>query len=482
MARKLIDNYSININDIVVNIKIIIDDEESVPLYNSTIANISETTKIILEKIREEFISSVNLGKVSLAEGSEAEIMREQFKKEVKILLHKYFPGLDVKSLNMLMNYIVSQDLGLGDIEILLKDDGLEEIVVNNAKEPIWVYHRKHGWCKTNLFLQSEKQIRHYSTMIGREVNKEITLLNPLMDAHLRTGDRVNATLTPVSSFGNTITIRKFAKDPWTITDFLKNKTISYEAAAMVWLAIQYEIPTLVVGGTGSGKTSMLNVLSNFFPPNQRIISIEDTRELMLAENLHWIAMETRMGNPEGKGEVTMLNLLVNSLRQRPDRIIVGEIRRKEEAEVMLEATHTGHSVYATFHANNAQEGVIRMTNPPINIPKPMLAALTLFLVQNRNRRTGRRRTLQVAEILETGDANILMQYDSKSDSMKKLNDSTSFYNTLDLFAGLEKSDIEKDIKKKVDVLKWIVSKGIRNVNEIGVIFAKYYRGTLVLN
>jgi len=380
------------------------------------------------------------------------------------------------------MNYIVSQDLGLGDIEILLKDDGLEEIVVNNAKEPIWVYHRKHGWCKTNLFLQSEKQIRHYSTMIGREVNKEITLLNPLMDAHLRTGDRVNATLTPVSSFGNTITIRKFAKDPWTITDFLKNKTISYEAAAMVWLAIQYEIPTLVVGGTGSGKTSMLNVLSNFFPPNQRIISIEDTRELMLAENLHWIAMETRMGNPEGKGEVTMLNLLVNSLRQRPDRIIVGEIRRKEEAEVMLEATHTGHSVYATFHANNAQEGVIRMTNPPINIPKPMLAALTLFLVQNRNRRTGRRRTLQVAEILETGDANILMQYDSKSDSMKKLNDSTSFYNTLDLFAGLEKSDIEKDIKKKVDVLKWIVSKGIRNVNEIGVIFAKYYRGTLVLN
>jgi flagellar protein FlaI len=479
MTQTLLDSYSIDINDIVVDIRISSDDEESVPLYNSVIANISETTKIILEKIREEFISSVNLGRISLAEGSEADVLRDQFKKEVHVLLGKYFPGIDKRTLNMLMNYIVSQDLGLGDIEILLKDDNLEEIVVNNAQEPIWIYHKKHGWCKTNLYLQSEKQVRHYATMIGREVNKELTLLNPLMDAHLRTGDRINATLSPVSSFGNTITIRKFAKDPWTITDFLKNKTMSYEAAAMVWLAIQYEIPTLVVGGTGSGKTSMLNVLSNFFPPNQRLISIEDTRELMLAKNLHWIAMETRMGNPEGKGEVTMLNLLVNSLRQRPDRIIVGEIRRREEAEVLLEATHTGHSVYATFHANDVHEAVIRMTNPPIAIPSQMLSALTLMLVQNRNRRTGRRRTLQVAEILEDGSPNILMQYEPRSDSMHIMNESKTFYGALDLFAGLSKEDIEQDIKGKIEVLQWLVKKGIRNVDDIGMIVAHYYRGTL---
>lgn len=479
MVSKLLDEYSINMNDIVVTIRIMIDDSDSVPNYNSTIANISETTKIILEKIREEFISSISLGRIELAESSQADLLRDQFKKEIRIILRRYFPDLDQDRENMLMNYITSQDLGLGDIEILLRDDQLEEIVVNNSKEPIWVYHRKYGWCQSNLFLQSEKQIRHYSTMIGREVNKEITLLSPLMDAHLRTGDRINATLQPISSFGNTMTIRKFAKDPWTITDFLKNGTMSYEAAAMVWLAIQYEIPTLVVGGTGSGKTSMLNVLSNFFPPNQRIISIEDTRELMLAENLHWVAMETRMGNPEGKGEVTMLHLLVNSLRQRPDRIVVGEIRRKEEAEVMLEATHTGHSVYATFHANNAQEAVIRMTNPPIHLPKAMLSALTLFLVQNRNRRTGKRRTMQVAEILESGDPNILLQHDARTDSMKRLNHSKSFYDTLDLFAGLSREDIEKDMAKKIQVLKWLVKNGIRNVNEIGLHMARYYRGTL---
>ena len=185
-------------------------------------------------------------------------------------------------------------------------------------------------------------------------MGKEITTLNPLMDAHLKTGDRVNATLFPISSKGNTITIRKFAVKPWTVTSLIKEKTISYEGAALLWLAVQNEMSLLVTGGTASGKTSMLNMIANFFPPNQRIISIEDTRELMLPEILHWVPMETRLPNPEGKGGVEMLDLIVNSLRMRPDRIIVGEIRRKREAEVLFEAMRTGHSVYGTLHANNA--------------------------------------------------------------------------------------------------------------------------------
>jgi flagellar protein FlaI len=168
----------------------------------------------------------------------------------------------------------------------------------------------------------------------------------------LSTGDRVNATLSPISSFGNTLTIRKFAKDPWTITKFLRTKTISAEAAAIIWTAIQYELSALIAGGTASGKTSALNVFANFFPPNQRILSIEDTREIVLPKYLdwNWIPMVTRSANPEGLGEVTMLELMVSSLRMRPDRIIVGEIRRKKEAEVLMEAIETGHSIYSTIH------------------------------------------------------------------------------------------------------------------------------------
>ena len=121
----------------------------------------------------------------------------------------------------------------------------------------------------------------------------------------------------------------------------------------------------------------------------QRIISIEDTRELTLPVSLHWVPMETRLPNPEGKGEVTMLDLVVNSLRMRPDRIIMGEIRRKREAEVLFEAMHTGHSVYATLHANDVDETIARLTNPPIDVPKQLLSSVNMLAVMNRNRRTG---------------------------------------------------------------------------------------------
>jgi len=311
--------------------------------------------------------------------------------------------------------------------------------------------------------------------MIGKDVGKQITVLEPLMDAHLKTGDRVNATLNPISSFGNTITIRKFATRPWTITDFIKAKTISYEGAALLWLAMQHELSILVAGGTGSGKTSMMNVLANFLPPNQRIISIEDTRELQLPDTLHWVPMETRMPNPEGKGEVTMLDLVVNSLRMRPDRIIVGEIRRQKEAEVLFEAMHTGHSVYGTIHANNARETVIRLTNPPIDIPKLMLPALNLILVQHRNRRTGARRSLQIAEVSESGDPNVLMQLDIHKDTLLNKNKSKSMFGTINLYTGMEEKDISKDLVNKRMILKDLVKKNINDIHKIGLIFAKYY-------
>ena len=377
--------------------------------------------------------------------------------------------------MDMLINYILQQNIGLGNLDILLKDTNLEEIVINNAHEPVWVYHRKYGWLKTNVLIPAESRIRHYSTIIGRDVGKEITLLNPLMDAHLKTGDRVNATLSPISSKGNTLTIRKFAVKPWTITDFIKEKVISYEGAALLWLAVQNELSIIVSGGTASGKTSMLNVISNFFPPNQRIISMEDTRELMLPGMLHWVPLETRLPNPEGKGGIEMLDLIVNSLRMRPDRIIVGEIRRKKEAEVLFEAMHTGHSVYGTLHANNVKETINRLTNPPIDLPKQLLSALSLIVVQHINRRTGRRRTLQIAEILPNGDARVLLQSNPARDTLEVINEPLAIIETLSLYIGLSKQDIYADMQSKASILKWMVSRNITDVNKIGMMMSKYY-------
>ena len=470
-----LDSYKLNVNDMVVNVEIFLRKNDFVPLYNISILNISKITNIILHKIREEFVSKVNIGDIQITDTGDPSIIKNKFSKEILVLIKKYFPDIDKKTSNLLVNYLIQENIGLGNIEILLRDKNLEDIVVNNAYSPVWVYHRKHGWLKTNVRIPSESKIRHYSTMIGRDVGKEITLLKPLMDASLPTGDRVNATLSPISTDGNTISIRKFAEKPWTITDFIRGKTISYYGAALIWLAVQNELSILITGGTGSGKTSMLNVISNFFPPNQRIISIEDTRELTLPDSLHWVPLETRLPNPEGKGEVTMLDLLVNSLRMRPDRMVVGEIRRKREAEVLFEAMHTGHSVYATLHANNAKETIIRMTNPPIDIPKLMLPALSLVVVQHLDRRTGRRRTLQIAEVLPTGDPNVLLQLDAQRDEIKQVNESNVLMDTINLYTGLTPDEIKADINEKINILKWLVKNNITNIHQIGLIFAKYY-------
>ncbi|MEK6916595.1 MAG: ATPase, T2SS/T4P/T4SS family, partial [Nanoarchaeota archaeon] len=286
---------------------------------------------------------------------------------------------------------------------------------------------------------------------------------------------RVNATLAPITSKGNTLTIRKFSKTPWTITSFLKNRTLDYTAAAMIWQAMQYELSILVVGGTGSGKTSFMNVIAGFFPPNQRIISIEDTRELKLPETLHWVPMQSRLPNPEGKGEITMLDCMINALRMRPDRIIVGEVRREKELEVLFEALHTGHSVYSTFHASNVNEAIARLANPPISLPKQLMASLDLIVVQHRNRREGTRRTFQIAEIDDLGNPRIIMQHNNMQDKMIQVSMAQKIMNTLMLYTGMSQQQINSELQEKLLVLKWLVSKDITDINKVGMIISNYY-------
>ena len=472
---KLIEEYHIKTEEIPIVIKIFKKKGEFVLLYHVQLASIGEMTGMVLEKIRQELIKRVNLGILDITDPKKENFIEDKFSEATLKLIEKYFPGINEDSAEFLTSYLVKKSLGMGDIELLMEDPNLEEITINSADEPIWVYHKHHGWLKTNILVSDEAQSRHFASMIGRKVNRQITILNPLMDATLGTGDRVNATLMPVSTKGNTLTIRKFAAKPWTITDFIRTNSISAAAAAIVWECVHYEMSIIIAGGTASGKTSMLNVVANFFPPNQRIISIEDTREIQLPSFLHWVPMLTRLPNNEGKGEIKMLDLLVNSLRMRPDRIVVGEIRRKEEARVLFESIHTGHSVYATVHANNTKETITRLVNPPIEIPKSMLSAVSLVLVQYRNRRSGLRRTFELSEIKENGDPNVLMRYDVKKDLLKKLATSIAIKRNLKLYTGATDVSIKQELKEKELVLKWLVKQKITSVENVGKVMAEYY-------
>jgi len=473
--KEAIDEYGFVANSIPVKITIYKTVKEFVPVYDVSISSISETTEIILEKIRKELISQVTLGIVEITDTKKTNVIEEKIKSVIEVLVMKYFPDADDNARSFLSSYLAQKSLGMGNIEILVADNYLEEIAINSVHEPVWVYHKKHGWLKTNIQLASEEQTRHFATMIGRKVGRQISSLSPLLDAHLNEGDRVNATIMPISTMGNTITMRKFSRDPFTVTKFLKFKTMSFEAASLIWLAMQYELSAIVAGGTASGKTSTLNVLASFLPPNQRIISIEDTRELRLPKFLHWVPMSTRQPNAEGKGSVSMEDLLVNSLRMRPDRILVGEVRRKEEAETLFEAIHTGHSCYATFHANDAYETVNRLIHAPIEVPKSMLPAISMIIMQFRNRRTGMRRTFQIAEITEDSTPNVLKQYDPKKDMLTNKNKSKSLLDTLKLFTGYSQKEIDKIIESKMKVLKYLVKNEIDSVDNVGRVMAEYY-------
>ena len=471
----LIDHYEYKAGNIPIRIRIYTKSGEYVPVYEVSISAISATTEIILERIRKELVNEVSLEIGDITDPKRLSDIEDTFQRAIGILIKKYFPGTDEETTSYLSTYLIQKALGMGNVENLMEDDQLEEITINGAHEPVWVYHRKHGWLKTTVRLQSDDQIRHFSSMIARKVGRQISVSSPLLDAHLSTGDRLNATLQPITIQGNTMTIRKFASKPWTVTDLVRNGTVSASGAALIWEGIQYELSMLVAGGTASGKTSMLNAIANFFPPNQRIISIEDTHEIQLPKYLHWVPMVTRLANPEGKGAVTMLDLLVNSLRMRPDRIIVGEIRRKEEAQVLFEAIHTGHSVYATVHANNTHETVARLTGPPIEVPRSMLPAISLIVVQYRNRRSGKRRTYQIAEISEEGNGHVILQYDVNKDLLQEVNVSLTAMNTLQEFTGMTEKDIQKDLVEKESILNWMAKHNINDVDMVGKVMAEFY-------
>ena len=482
MKETMLDKYKLVVDEVPADIVIKKTPREFVPVYKLSFPHVAEATQAALDHIREKLVSEMEIKTIEASTPEELNKLRARFLKKSSDYLERDLPHLSDKNKKILSGLLVHKSLGLGPLEIMLQDRNLEEIVINSSKEPVWVYHITLGWLKTNISLPQEIDIYNYASSIGRKVGSQITHLNPLMDAYLTTGDRANATLFPISSKGNTLTIRKFARKAWTITDFISLGAISPEVASFLWLAIQYEMNIIITGGTASGKTSFLNALTGFIPPNHRIISIEDTREIQLPKYLHWVPMTTRPPNPEGKGEITMLQLIINSLRMRPDRIIMGEIRRSREAEVLFEAIHTGHSVYSTFHSNTADETYRRLTNPPINIPVSLLTSMQLIAVMHRDRRRDLRRLLEVTELISGGtdqmkiELNTLYRWVPQKDKIIKMEKSMRALEDIKLFTGMGEKEIAKDLREKTEILKWLVTKKIDYVNSVGKVVSEYYK------
>ena len=456
-----------------------------IPQYDVVRQNYTPQEKILLRELRE------NLVDLAISSGENFQPNEMKLLNDIKsflfIRLRENNENYDISNeyLDSLAHKLLRDIIGYGEIDPLIQDDNLEEIMINGIDKPVFVYHRKYGMMKTNITFSDEKELTDLIDSIARQINRRIDQESPILDGRLIDGSRINATIPPVSPDGPSLTIRKFKKDPLTIIDLIKSKTISIELAAFLWLCIDglgvKSANAIISGGTSSGKTTTLNALSSFINPKERIITIEDTLELQIPHE-HVIRMETRPANVENKGELTMNDLVKNSLRQRPDRIIVGEVRA-DEAITLFTALNTGHSGFGTLHANDARETITRLTNEPMSVPEIMIQAIDFIIMQNRiyaPSGVSYRRISEVAEIvgIEEGvvQLNKIFQWNPETDKIDNVSISSKTLSQIATLSGRSINELHKEIEKREIVLKHMVKYDIRSVNDVKSILDLYYK------
>lgn len=450
-------------------------EEDLIPKYNVSVPKFSDTERQLLNEIREKLVE------VAVSQGDEFKIDEGSFIKEVKEFLRMK----GVRNIDKLASQISQEMLGYGELDPMIKDDDLEEIMVIGIKRPVFVYHRKIGMMVSNVVFEEDSDVKALIDVIARQVNRRIDQQTPILDARLADGSRVNATIPPVSADGSTLTIRKFRKDPLTVIDLINFKTMSSHLAAFMWVCVDglgvKPCNAIIAGGTGSGKTTTLNTVTSFVPPRERIITIEDTLELQLPHT-HVLRMETRPPNIEGKGELDMDTLVKNSLRQRPDRVIVGEVRGKE-AITLFTALNTGHSGFGTLHSNTARETITRLVNPPMDVPNIMIPALDFIIMQNRMYRPeggSIRRITEVAEVVGMEEGNVqlnrIFEWNNVSDKVEYVGIASQTLRALADLRAISITEIEEEIEKRRLVLEYMADKNIRSSDEVAEYVNDYYR------
>ncbi len=446
------------------------------PLYKLLMVELSPEEQKIITEITNLFQSAVAF---------ETEVSDPR--KQESILIEKIYDEVtkysdDPSQTEKLTLNIVYNITSIGVLTFLLKDDGLEEIMVIGPNKPVYVFHRKHGLCETNLNLSNLNKIDWVIDRLASLTQRSVNYLNPLMEASLPEGPRVNVTIPPASIDGATITIRKPHKDPFTIVDLINFKTITSELAAFLWMCVEgIDSPPniLIGGGTGSGKTVLLNVINGFIPTNERIVTIEDTPELELPLP-HVIRLQTRPPGAEGTGELTSDILLKNTLRMRPDRILIGEIRGTE-ARTLFNAMNTGHKgVTGTIHSNSSPEVISRVENPPMDVPRNMLTSLDIIvLLQTFRRKTGIvRRITDVSEVRyaggETVKLNKLYYWDAKKDAVCPSNIPGRLESGLINALKIQEKNYKDEMKRRIEILQWMQENAIRRIDQVLDVFRAY--------
>lgn len=432
-----------------------------------------------LEEIKKLLMEEID---ISLKEIETREKAEEYLKRKFQEVIKDYKLKIEKEAIDKLLYYVVRDFLGYGKIDPLMKDHLIEDISADGVGIPVYVWHRIYESMPTNIVFETEEELNSFIIRLAYLAGKNISLATPLIDASLPDGSRVQLTYgNEITRRGSTFTIRRFRVDPLTISDLIAFNTMSAEMAAYFWYIIENRSSILVSGGVAAGKTTTLNCLSMFIKPELKIVSVEDTPELNLPHE-NWIPSVVRPGfGLNGRGSITLFDLLKAAVRQRPDYIIVGEVRG-EEAYTLFQAIATGHLGMCTLHAESVEAVINRLESEPMNIPRSLIAMIDDIVIQVRTEVNGKpaRRVSTVTEIVgmdpKTKEilAHEVYKWDPQSDSFVYSGKSYVLERHRERL-GLTKKEIENEIERRKAVLQWMVENNIRRYTEVAKVIREYY-------
>lgn len=447
----------------------------------------------VLDKTEKELLELINLGleemiNISFVRAVKSNMLIQYLEKNVQSILIELGAKVSKKTYNKIMYYVYRNSVGLNEIEPLLNDYYVEDIECNGLNFPLYIVHRKYQNLKTTVEFKDSEYMTDFIEKLAQKTGRYISYAKPLLDGTLPDGSRVNATYTEdITTRGPTFTIRKFTKEPWTPVHLIQSGTVTAEAFAYLWIVIENKFNIMVVGETASGKTTFLNCIVDFIPPEARICSIEDTRELNLA-HLNWLPAVTRAGFGMPTvlgtqyGEITLFDLLRESFRQNPDYVIVGEIRGKE-AYVLFQGMASGHPSFSTFHAASVDTVVKRLETPPINLSPSLVEALDVVCIcihvksQNKNVR----RLKEIDEINEIEQAlgkakyNPVFEWDPVADKIK-FNGVPTIFDKITKRTGMTSKQLMVEMDKRAKLLRELVKRNIAHFEGFNKVINDYYK------
>ena len=442
------------------------------PLY-------SDAEKKLIDELKKGIFERVNVNTRQISRETAAETL-ESMMNEV---FADYAITLDPLTYEKVHYQLRKDFLGDGLVDAVMHDKFIEDISCDGVDRPLFVYHTRYESIESNLIYSDTVDLDSFVTKLAQRAGKHISVADPMLDATMQDGSRIQMTLgSEVTAHGSTFTIRKFRDEPITPTDLIEWGTFSPLAIAFLWLAVENGKSCIFAGGTASGKTTSLNAISLFIPPLAKIVTLEDTRELKLP-HLNWIPSVTRESfDVSGKGEINMYELLKAALRQRPEYLIVGEVRGSE-ALTLFQAMSTGHVTYSTMHADSVSSAVHRLENPPISVPRNMLSALDLICVQVQARVGGQRirRNKQIIEVLDIDPrtneliTNEVFRWRQATDEISYSGKSFILEEIMEA-RGWDEERIRLDLLQRQEILEWMRERNIRDFRDVSKIVVSYFR------